>query len=41
MLEGEAAPAMSELAAILGRRIALEREPSYGRETFDIVAGER
>ena len=41
MLEGEAAPAMSELAAILGRRIALEREPSYGRETFDIVAGQR
>ena len=39
MLEGEAAPAMSELAAILGRRITLERSPSYGRETFDIVAG--
>lgn len=41
MLEGEAAPAMSELATIVGRRIALEREPSYGRENFDIVAGER
>ena len=40
MLEGEAAPAMSELAAVLGRRIALERAPSYGRETFDIVAGQ-
>ncbi len=39
MLEGEAAPAMSELATILGRRIALQRAPSYGRETFDIVAG--
>ena len=39
MMEGEAAPAMSELATILGRRIALERGPSYGRETFDIVAG--
>ena len=40
MLENEAAPAMSELATILGRRIALEREPSYGREIFDIVAGD-
>lgn len=39
MLEGEAAPAMSELATILGRRIALQRAPSYGRDTFDIVAG--
>ena len=38
-LEGEAASAMSELAAILGRRIALERSPTCGRETFDIVAG--
>ena len=40
MLEGEAAPAMSELATILGRRIAFQRAPSYGRETFDIVAGD-
>ena len=40
MLEDEAAPAMSELAAILGRRVALERAPAYGRETFDIVAGQ-
>lgn len=40
MLEGEAAPAMSELATILGRRIALRRAPSHGRETFDIVAGD-
>ena len=39
MLEDPAAPAMSELAAVLGRRIALERQPAYGRETFDIVAG--
>ncbi|MDE0335232.1 MAG: Rne/Rng family ribonuclease [Defluviicoccus sp.] len=39
LLEGEAASAMSELATILGRRIALERSPSYGRESFDIVAG--
>ncbi|MDE0174880.1 MAG: Rne/Rng family ribonuclease [Defluviicoccus sp.] len=40
MLEGEAAPAMSELGTILGRRIALQRAPSYGRESFDIVAGD-
>ena len=40
MLEGEAASAMSELATILGRRIAFQRAPSYGRETFDIVAGD-
>ena len=39
MLEDEAASAMSELATILGRRIALERAPHFGRETFDIVAG--
>ena len=38
MLENEAAPAMSELATSLGRRIALQRAPSYGRETFDIAA---
>ena len=37
-LENEAAPAMAELAAILGRRIALERAPGYGRDTYDIVA---
>ena len=39
MLENEAAPAMSELATIIGRRITVQRAPSYGRETFDIVAG--
>lgn len=39
MLENGAAAAMSELAAVLGRRIALKRQPSYGRESFDIVAG--
>ncbi len=39
VLQDSAAPAMSELAAVLGRRIALERQPAYGRETFDIVAG--
>ncbi len=37
-LENEASSAMSELAAIVGRRITLRRSPSYGRETFDIVA---
>lgn len=40
MLEDEAAPAMSELATILGRPIALERAPDYGRENFDIVTGQ-
>ena len=39
LLEDEAASAMSELATVLGRRIALERAPDYQRETFDIVAG--
>ena len=40
MLEDEAAPAMTELATILGRRIAFQRAPDYARETFDIVAGQ-
>ena len=41
MLEGPAAAAMSELAAILGRRIVLERSSHHGHETFDIVVGQQ